>query len=682
MTNPAQENPRREEYLLPAGRRGGRLRRWTATFLADTTGHYSIMTAVSLMPILGSIAVGLDLSEMYRQREITLNALDAAALATARQVVTGATDAELKAYAKDFFEANLSHVDPGDTELFVDLPSNTPGDETLKLSASLSYSPYFFPAFKSLLTPGGDVENVDFGAASEVRLKNTLEVALVLDNSGSMAQLGSGSGQKRVDLLKAAAKQLVDTLAEQAAMIKQVEKPVQFALVPFAASVNVGPGKDSAPWMDTTGISPVHHENFDWSKLNAAVSPDKYAQQVGAAWYKRGEGWGASINQPLTRFSLYKDMTKVVSRERIPGTKHWVCYEHRSNGTCIRGDEVWDYDETPGPFASWQGCVEARPAPYNTNDALASSAEPATLFVPMFAPDEAGDVWKFNAGDEEERRKSFGAYNSWWNDGYDPSHEDYNSASASTRQKNVAKYFETRPYHAPTPGSGSGPNQSCTTKPITPLTDITTETGMAAVKGAIDAMEPIGGTNVPEGLAWGWRAVSGAVPFTEGRPDAERGNDKVVIVLTDGENTYYTPQSLNHSDPANNKSTYSSFGYPGVGYNGSATTRLFMGTSSPIGDYTNANYTNALNEQAATLCNNAKAANVLVMTVALDLSQANSAQAKQIEALKKCASDSRFRKDPLDPSKPAKLFWNTNGGELEKTFKDIADELSNLRIVS
>ena len=52
---------------------------------------------------------------------------------------------------------------------------------------------------------------------SEVRLKNTLEVALVLDNSGSMDYIGTGSGKKRIVLLKDAAKQLVDTIAGQAA---------------------------------------------------------------------------------------------------------------------------------------------------------------------------------------------------------------------------------------------------------------------------------------------------------------------------------------------------------------------------------------------------------------------------------------------------------------------------------
>jgi hypothetical protein len=192
-------------------------------------------------------------------------------------------------------------------------------------------------------------------------------------------------------------------------------------------------------------------------------------------------------------------------------------------------------------------------------------------------------------------------------------------------------------------------------------------------------MQPNGNTNVPEGMAWGWRTVSSTEPFTEGRPETERGNDKVVIVLTDGENTY----SALSSDPAGNKSTYAAYGYTGLGYNGTSVTRLFGGTSSAIGqfNYSSSNYTAALNEQMATLCNNAKTANLIVMTVALDMSTTDAGDVKAMDALKACSSDSRFRKDPTDPSKPAKLFWNATGATLSDNFKEIANELSNLRVV-
>ena len=79
------------------------------------------------------------------------------------------------------------------------------------------------------------------------------------------------------------------------------------------------------------------------------------------------------------------------------------------------------------------------------------------------------------------------------------------------------------------------------------------------------------------------------------------------------------------------------------------------------------------------ICSNAKGANLLVMTVALDLDETKSAEAKAITELKSCASDSRFRKGA--DGKPAKLFWNATGATLSTVFKEIADELSNLRIV-
>jgi hypothetical protein len=176
--------------------------------------------------------------------------------------------------------------------------------------------------------------------------------------------------------------------------------------------------------------------------------------------------------------------------------------------------------------------------------------------------------------------------------------------------------------------------------------------------------------------------VSSGAPFTEGRPEKERGNDKVVIVLTDGANTYYTPQSLGYSDPAGNKSIYSDYGYTGKNYNGGSTTRLYMDTGDnvPKDTFSNDNYTEALNQKMAALCQNAKDSHIILMTVSLDLNANDKTEKAQMDALKTCSSDSRFRLDPVT-GQPAKLYWNATGASLSDDFKAIADELSNLRIV-
>ena len=298
-------------------------------FLKDKRGNYALLTVAAMVPIMGAVALAVDYAEVLRQREAVRNALDAAGIATARRSLEGATDDQLRAYALDFFNANLGGINPSNAPLTVTLPNNSYGGGTLELQATLKYEPYFLPVAAALIGKSSDDVNLSFVVKSGIRLKNTLEVALVLDNSGSMSDKGSGTGQKRIDLLKAASKQLVDTLAAQAAQMKQIDKPVQFGLVPFSASVNVAPDNDDEPWMDTTGLSPVHHENFDWSKMTigecrvplAIVMPSS----SGGIWRKRGAGWGEPADQPLTRFSLYQDIIAQTDREAIPNSQRRVC---------------------------------------------------------------------------------------------------------------------------------------------------------------------------------------------------------------------------------------------------------------------------------------------------------------------------------------------------------------------
>jgi len=612
-------------------------------FRRDDRGNFAMMTAVLTVPLLGAVALGVDYTEMSRQRQSALNSLDAAALAAARRSVEGASEAELVQYAKDFFRVNLNGLDPNKAEVRVVLPSSETGGGTLKMSVDFQYEPYFFGAFAGLME-GGVSRNLKFHAETEVRLKNTLEVALVLDNSGSMDFNGSGTGKKRMVLLKDAAKQLVDTIALQAGHMKQVEKPVQFAVVPFAASVNVGPQHASATWMDVDGRSPVHHENFDWSTM---PSP-KRVQLSGGVYTKQGTGWGTQAGQKVTRFSLFNELTRVTSQKE-------TCTGSGSKKVCTT-------TYTYGPVASWEGCVETRPHPYAYDITTPTSATPATLFVPMFAPDET-DI------QDSSKRNAMG---NWWAD-------VTTSSNNMTRQKHMPKYFEPGALGTAALGKYEGPNGMCSTTPVTPLTDVSSAAGLKTVKDAIDAMQSQGATDVPEGTAWGWRTLAGTGPFPQGRGMQERGNDKVLIVLTDGENTYYTPNSLGYNDLAGNRSIYSNKGYTAVNYDSGSRTRMFMGSTVNASTHTNANFNSAMNQHMDTVCEAAKAAGVIVMTVALDLSSTVAVEKAAIEAMTRCASDSRFRKGAN--GKAVKLFWNANGSNLSDKFREIADELSNLRII-
>ena len=57
-----------------------------------------------------------------------------------------------------------------------------------------------------------------------------------------------------------------------------------------------------------------------------------------------------------------------------------------------------------------------------------------------------------------------------------------------------------------------------------------------ALNNKVDEMSPNGNTNVTIGLAWAWHALTAGEPYTEAKAPAAN-LDKVVIILTDGDNT-------------------------------------------------------------------------------------------------------------------------------------------------
>lgn len=84
-------------------------------------------------------------------------------------------------------------------------------------------------------------------------------------------------------------------------------------------------------------------------------------------------------------------------------------------------------------------------------------------------------------------------------------------------------------------GSGWGSLPECTPcleHGITPL--------QSSKQGTLDAINeltsPEGNTNIPQGLAWAWRALMPAAPFTEAEIDPPGRRTQAIVLLSDGEN--------------------------------------------------------------------------------------------------------------------------------------------------
>ncbi len=268
---------------------------------------------------------------------------------------------------------------------------------------------------------------------------------------------------------------------------------------------------------------------------------------------------------------------------------------------------------------SWNGCVEARPHPHDVQDTAPVSTDGDTLWVPYFSPDEP-DVGYY-----------YGYYypNNYIND------NAYSSWSLQKRQAKTGKYNSYIYY--------SGPHSNCSTQPITPLTGV-----KATVVDAIDDMNATGTTNIPFGMAWGWRVISPGAPFTEGTSYSDDKFKKVIILLTDGEN--YIGGYSNH-----NKSQYNAYGYVKDGR---------LGTTSSANSALN-----EMNDRTAEVCENIKDAStdpdrpVIVYTITFQLYD-NDIK----DLMRNCASS------------PEKYFDSPSNAVLKQHFQQIGAELSELRI--
>lgn len=532
MTAGSTLRGREANRLAPSCRKRG-LGAFTRAFAAARAGGVALPFALSLIPVSFLTVAAVDFHRGQNVRTALQDALDAATLAVGRSTAVDPTQvqsmgatalaANLRAYPDTKLESSDFHLDGA------------------KVVASAKVS--MTPLISDLFTGG----KLKVGAHSEVtRGGRTLEIAMVLDNTGSMLQ------NSKLDLLKTAAGNFVDTMSA-AASHSTVANPIKVGLVPFSVTVKVGASYSSAAWLDTTGISPTNDEIFTT----------------------------ATGTQHANRLTLFQQM-----------------------GT------------------AWAGCVETRKAPYDVQEDAASSATPATLYTPYFAPDEPGAGNGTSGSYHNDYVKDVVSSTNW------KVLQGYTGKYAATPRTTLDTWSK---YHY-------GPNSGCELAPIARLT-----TDFASLKTAITSMTAIGDTNIPVGLAWGWNLLSPSGPFsTDTAAYGAPKNDKVVILMTDGQNANANPGS-------NNASLYS-----GVGYIWQNRLGITSGTATQR--------QTALDNRLALLCTNMKAKGIEIYTIRVEVNDSN------YQVLQACASKTDMFYDVKQAS------------DLNSVFSSIARRIQNLRL--
>jgi Flp pilus assembly protein TadG len=207
----------------------------------NQAGNAMAMTAAALVPMLGLIGGGIDMSRLYLVKARLQQACDAGALAGRKQMAGGAwsyNSYQARTAAENMFKANFLENSYG----------------TNSLSRSFSESSGKVTGTASVQVPMAvmqvfGIRNKTIGVTcdADMRIPNT-DVMFVLDVTGSMGDTNSGDTAPKIDGLKRAVRCFYEALAKKNTIADCGSTPsgnsgsaqLRFGFVPYNTNVNVG----------------------------------------------------------------------------------------------------------------------------------------------------------------------------------------------------------------------------------------------------------------------------------------------------------------------------------------------------------------------------------------------------------------------------------------------------------
>jgi Flp pilus assembly protein TadG len=195
----------------------------------DRHGNVAITFAFAMLPILGLVGAAIDYSHAISIRVALQAALDSTALMLSKQAPS-LNAKQLQSTAQNYFNGVFQR--PEAQNVSITATYTTSGGSQVIVDGSAAMTTNFMQilGYNSLTVTG--TSTVTWGMSK-------LRLALVLDNTGSMAQSG------KMPALQNASHQLLQQLQNAA----QNPTDIQVAIVPFTTDVNIGNGNKNNGWL-------------------------------------------------------------------------------------------------------------------------------------------------------------------------------------------------------------------------------------------------------------------------------------------------------------------------------------------------------------------------------------------------------------------------------------------------
>ncbi|WP_374577990.1 pilus assembly protein TadG-related protein [Phenylobacterium sp.] len=346
-------------FKVKAARRGtvlaGRLR----AVLRDERGATAVFFAIGLL-VMAPVTLGLvDVYMITTQRSQLQDALDTATLYAARSDKT--TTEDIQVVGDNSLRANLKLS--GGQEITYSRFTL----DGIKVISTARISP---PSIGPRLWVQNDIE-----ANSEVlRNSNNVEVALVLDTTGSMSD--------QMENLRTAAKDLVDLVVKDK-QPPEVPYYTKVALVPYAVGVNV----DS--WADTArgsykGPITVDSVTADSSKKKIIVKAVGHGFQTGDRVLFENMGRAkVDSNSMSTEFKVTRESNDLFSLSDYSNSKFSGSYASGGKVYCLKeGCEKFSFTNASSKLKTFSigNCVSERIGSEAYTDAAPSAAPVGRLY--------------------------------------------------------------------------------------------------------------------------------------------------------------------------------------------------------------------------------------------------------------------------------------------------------------
>ncbi|MDZ4110168.1 MAG: ubiquitin-activating E1 FCCH domain-containing protein [Brevundimonas sp.] len=579
------------------------------------------------LPVLLMMSFGaVDIHRATTVKTRLQDALDAAALAAARS--SAVSDADIQRIGMAALKANFSYPEAvlreGDTTFVLNADQVVIANAKVDVKAIVAHI---------VLPPYGEFfdEYIPVGSHSEVdRSSKNIEVALVLDTTGSMA------GQRITDLI-AAARDLVDLVVQD----QQTPYYSKVALIPYSMAVNVGSSRASQARGSIQG--PTAITNITWytgstKSVSGATRANPVVISATSHGFANGDRvaiWGAAGMTQLNgvAFTVTNAGSNSFSLQGVDG-RNWGSYS--GNGTvakCARTDCAPTVTSNGHalPNGSYVhilnvgGMTQLNGVSFQVGNATSNTFTLTTVGGRAYT---SGGL-AYCAWDGCEYHAYFNVFNQL---------QTQRVSTCVTERSGGNAFTDASPSAASLGRNYPHSSNPCLGNPMVPLSS-----DRSSLKSSIGGLTASGSTGGHIGVAWGWYALSPS--FNNLWPGSAAGEYrnadilKAAVIMTDGEfNSGYCKGVISADSTS-----------------GSGSATYHINCNAPNGHPF---------DQTLALCRAMKTQGVIVYTVGFQV--VNDPRAQSLVA--NCATS------------PSHVYLPTSGADLRQAFQAIGREITQLRI--